>query len=134
LKIFTFANKYVNDNILRIMQKNLVVQSGNIWIDPKKILYDVTFFLLYAPSKNEKKTLSTYVISGTYHQPAIMHFPWSKSALVRDGATADAASLSLKMTTATNPSVSQQQLGNGAAAAGIGSSAVAGFGGPCRRL
>jgi hypothetical protein len=44
-----------------------------------------------------------------------MHFPWSKSALVRDGATADAASLSLKMTTATNPSVSQQQLGNGAA-------------------
>jgi hypothetical protein len=45
-----------------------------------------------------------------------MNFPWSNSAPARDRATADAASLSSKMTTATNPSVSQQQLGNGTAA------------------
>jgi hypothetical protein len=45
-----------------------------------------------------------------------MNFPWSKSASARDRATADAASSSSKMTSTTNPSVSQQQLGNGTAA------------------
>jgi hypothetical protein len=86
---------------------------ANIWVDPPKILCDATFFLLCAASENQKKTL---YICNQWYQPAIMNFPWSKSALARDRATADAASSSSKMTTTTNLSVSWQQLGNGAAA------------------
>jgi IMP cyclohydrolase len=52
LKILPFANKYVNHNILRVTQKILVVQNGNIRIDPQKILYNATFFLLRAASEN----------------------------------------------------------------------------------
>jgi hypothetical protein len=82
-------------------------------LTPKKYYAMRHFFLLCAASEKQKKTL---YIRNQWYQPTIMNFPWSKPALARDRATADAASSSSKTTTTTNPSVSQQQLGNGTAA------------------